>query len=117
MKVIYKWSVIWLYAKDALKSVVMGVARLLWTIVLVVVNGVAWCYRKIENGIRRHPGVHLLVSLALIFGISAVVHIRMKVRLTTAEWQRDSLELRMDSMRVLYGNNANYFKYEDYKGE
>lgn len=39
-------------------------------------------------------------------------YMHMKVRLTTVEWQRDSLKMQLDSINELHGKTAEYSRFE-----
>ena len=54
------------------------------------------------------PTADRLIVMAVI---AMGVYRQMKVKLTTARWQRDSLEQRLDSVKILDANNTSYFRY------
>lgn len=115
MKIIYTWHDLGRYAKNAAKSFLTGLIRLLWVIVLLVINIVAMALNMVKNTIKKKPCMSVLITFIVMLVFIAVVHMRMKVKLTTAEWQRDSLEMRLDSAKVLESGNVSYFKYQQYK--
>lgn len=116
MKIIYTWHDLGRYAKNAAKSLLRGLIRLVWVIVLLVVNIIATALNWVKNAIKKKPCASVLMTFAVMLVFIAVVHMRMKVKLTTAEWQRDSLEMRLDSVKVINNNgNVSYFKYQQYK--
>ena len=108
MKIIYTWHDLGIYAKNAAKSLLRGLIRLAWVIVLLVVNIIATALNWAKNAIKKKPCLSVLVFIA-------VVHMRMKVKLTTAEWQRDSLEQKLDSVKIFTNGDVSYFKYQQYK--
>jgi uncharacterized membrane protein YcjF (UPF0283 family) len=116
MKIIYTWHDLGRYAKNAAKSLLRGLIRLAWVIVLLVVNIIATALNWVKNAIKKKPCLSVLATFVVMLVFVAVVHMRMKVKLTTAEWQRDSLEMRLDSVKVINNNgNVSYFKYQQYK--
>lgn len=115
MKIIYTWHDLGRYAKNAAKSLLTGLIRLLWVIILLVINIVATALNWVKNTIKKKPCASVLMTFAVMLVFIAVVHMRMKVKLTTAEWQRDSLEQKLDSVKVFTNGNVSYFKYQQYK--
>ena len=116
MKIIYTWHDLGRYAKNAAKSLLRGLIRLVWVIVLLVVNIIDTALNWVKNAIKKKPCLSVLATFVVMLVFVAVVHMRMKVKLTTAEWQRDSLEMRLDSVKVINNNgNVSYFKYQQYK--
>lgn len=117
MKIIYTWHDLGKYAKNAAKSFLTGLIRLLWVIILLVINIIATALNWVKNTIKKKPCLSVLATFVVMLLFIAVVHMRMKVKLTTAEWQRDSLESKLDSIKDLYGNKVSYFKYQKYTEE
>ena len=115
MKIIYTWHDLGRYAKNAAKSLLRGLIRLAWVIVLLVINIIATSLNWVKNTIKKKPCASVLMTFAVMLVFIAVVHMRMKVKLTTAEWQRDSLEQKLDSVKVFTNGNVSYFKYQQYK--
>ena len=116
MKIIYTWHDLGRYAKNAAKSLLRGLIRIVWVIVLLVVNIIATALNWVKNAIKKKPCLSVLATFVVMLVFVAVVHMRMKVKLTTAEWQHDSLEMRLDSVKVINNNgNVSYFKYQQYK--
>lgn len=115
MKIIYTWHDLGKYAKNAAKSLLTGLIRLLWVIILLVVNIIATALIWGKNAIKKKPCLSVLATFVVMLLFIAVVHMRMKVKLTTAEWQRDSLELKLDSIKVANGTKVSYYKYQPYK--
>lgn len=115
MKFIYTWHDLGKYAKNAAKSFLTGLIRLLWVIILLVINIIATALNLGRNAIKKKPCLSVLATFVVMLLFIAVVHMRMKVKLTTAEWQRDSLEQKLDSIKVVNGTNVSYYKYQPYK--
>lgn len=101
MKFIYTWHDLGRYAKNAAKSFLTGLIRLLWVIILLVINIIATALICGKNAIKKKPCLSVLTTFVVMLLFIAVVHMRMKVKLTTAEWQRDSLE---ELQAVVKGN-------------
>lgn len=115
MKIIYTWHDLGKYAKNAAKSLLRGLIRLVWVIVLLVVNIIATALNWVKNTIKKKPCLSVLATFVVMLVFVAVVHMRMKVKLTTAEWQRDSLEQKLDSVKIFTNGDVSYFKYQQYK--
>lgn len=115
MKFIYTWHDLGRYAKNAAKSFLTGLIRLLWVIILLVINIIATALNLGKNAIKKKPCLSVLATFVVMLLFIAVVHMRMKVKLTTAEWQRDSLEQKLDSIKVANGTKVSYYKYQPYK--
>ena len=115
MKIIYTWHDLGRYAKNAAKSLLRGLIRLAWVIVLLVVNIIATALNWVKNAIKKKPCLSVLATFVVMLVFVAVVHMRMKVKLTTAEWQRDSLEQKLDSVKIFTNGDVSYFKYQQYK--
>ena len=115
MKFIYTWHDWGRYAKNAAKSLLRGLIRIAWVIVLLVVNIIATALNWVKNAIKKKPCLSVLATFVVMLVFVAVVHMRMKVKLTTAEWQRDSLEQKLDSVKIFTNGDVSYFKYQQYK--
>lgn len=115
MKTMYSPKGLWHYARHTLLLLSSGIVRVPWLTVLVVVNLVAGFARKVAGGARRWPVRTLLATIATMGLLTFVVFADMKVRLTTAEWQRDSLRMKVDSAQAWHAGHT--VKYTDYLGE
>ena len=116
MKIIYTWHDLGRYAKNAAKSLLRGLNPPRMGNLLLVVNIIATALNWVKNAIKKKPCLSVLATFVVMLVFVAVVHMRMKVKLTTAEWHRDSLEMRLDSVKVINNNgNVSYFKYQQYK--
>lgn len=111
----YKWHELGVYAKDAAKTLLAGVLRLAWATVLLAVNLPVAAARTLVGAIRKAPCVAVGVTFAAMLLLVAVTNMRMKARLTTAEWQRDRMELRLDSALTLRGDKDGYYRYRAYR--
>lgn len=80
-----------------------------------MINIVATALNLGKNAIKKNPCLSVLATFVVMLLFIAVVHMRMKVKLTTAEWQRDSLEQKLDSIKVVNGTSVSYYKYQPYK--
>lgn len=115
IKIKYTWRELADFAKSAALSLVTGLFRLLWAIILLIINLAIWCVSELTKAIRKSPVVAFVVALVVSGLIYAVSYMSMKYKLTTAEWERDSLEQKMDSIKVLYGDKVGYYRYQNYK--
>lgn len=112
MQIIYTYPQIGQRFKQAVKSLLSGVLGLLWATVLLLANSAVRAYEKLISAIRAYPCVATAATFLLMLTVAIVVHMQMKVKLTTAEWQRDSLQQRLDSAKV--GKTLTYYKYQSY---
>lgn len=115
IKVRYIWQDLYGEARKRLCSLLIGFFGLLWIALMVIVNILIRAYDWAVRAIRHSPCVAVSLTFLMMLFVTVAIHMQMKVRLTTAEWQRDSLERKLDSARVLYSSNSNYFKYQPYK--
>lgn len=117
IKIKYTWAELGNYAKNTLKSLLTGLIRLVWSVILLVINLAMWCFYLIVAAIRKAPCSAVLGTFLGMLLLTCVVHIQMKTKLTTAEWQRDNLEMKLDSINALHSKDTSYFKYQSYKAE
>lgn len=117
IKIKYLPSDLWHFFKSAVKSLVTGLFRIAWVIILFVINIVLWCVSEVKELIRKAPVLAVCITFCVMLIVAVAVHIQMKTKLTTAEWQRDSLEQKLDSIKVLSNNNTRYFRYQEYKAK
>lgn len=101
--------------RDASLRLVTNILRQLWLFLLYAVNAFNWLFKMTKEAIKEHACWAVVITFVSMLTITFIVHMRMKVKLTTAEWQRDSLELKLDSIEALYGNKITYFRYHEYK--
>ena len=109
------WGELGRYAGRSFAMLFKGLVRLPWLVLLVVVNLVAGFARKIAECARRWPVCTLLATIAVMGLLTFVVFADMKAKLTTAEWQRDSLQMKVDSARAWHKGHA--VRNTDYLGE
>ena len=90
------------YAKSAILALATG---------LFSINIARWCSSKLFEAIRKKPLLSVGITFAVMAIVAVVVHHQMKVKLTTTQWQRDSLEQRLDSIQILDKGNTTYVRY------
>lgn len=75
--------------------------------------GIAETIKRLWNRLTKR-GLLIISSiwLATISMCWLFNYMHMKVRLTTVEWQRDSLKIQLDSINELHGKTAEYSKFE-----
>lgn len=117
IKIKYIPSDLWCFFKSAVKSLAIGLFRIVWVVILFVVNIILWTISEAKELIRKAPVLAVCITFCVMLIVAILVHMEMKTKLTTAEHQRDSLELKYDSVKVLYGEDTNYFRYHEYKAE
>ncbi len=89
------------YILSAIRSVFVGLLRIVWSIVIGVVSLVAGIFRSIGAFSRREPKAMLVIIIlftCVFFGwiMNFVNERAMRV---SAEYQRDSLSLKLDSAK------------------
>lgn len=115
MKVIYTKKELGRYFRLTAMGILGSMIRLPWGVVLVVVNLGAGFVRLVKTCVKRWPMRTLLFTLAGMSLLTIVVFMDMKVRLTTCEWQRDSLRQKVDSAEAW--KKGHTVKYVGYEGE
>lgn len=113
MQLIYTYPQICRRFKQAAKSLFGGLFGLAWTTILLAVNSAVRAYEKLISAIRVYPCVATAATFLLMLTVAIVVHMQMKVKLTTAEWQRDSLRMKIDSLSTFDKTKTSYFRYKN----
>lgn len=103
------------FARNAFKNTVLGISRLLWVVILLIVNSVRFAALWLSEAIRMKPMVTLLVFAGLLLATNSVNYIAMKAKLNTSRWQYDTLKMHTDSVMELYNINKNYSRITSYK--
>lgn len=116
MKIFYNtYRDIFAFARKAFKGTVLGMSRLLWVVVLLVVNSARFAFQWFSEVIRKKPMVTLLVFAGLLLATNSVNYISMKAKLTTSMWQYDILKMHTDSIMEVYNINKNYSRITSYE--
>lgn len=116
MKIYYDtYKDIFAFASKAFKGTVLGMSRLLWVVVLLVVNSARFAFQWLSEVIRKKPMVTLLVFAGLLLATNSVNYISMKAKLTTSMWQYDILKMHTDSIMEVYNINKNYSRITSYE--
>lgn len=116
MKIFYStYRDIFAFASKAFKGTVLGMSRLLWVVVLLVVNSARFAFQWLSEVIRKKPMVTLLVFAGLLLATNSVNYISMKAKLTTSMWQYDILKMHTDSIMEVYNINKNYSRITSYE--
>lgn len=100
------------FAKNAFISLLTGFLRLLWSVILLLVNLALWLKSRIVGAICKKPCLSVAVTFLLMLLLTAAVHMDMKAKLTTTEWQRDNVQMRLDSLCETYNINPSYSRLE-----
>ncbi|MCH3980478.1 MAG: hypothetical protein LKE41_00895 [Prevotella sp.] len=93
----YTWKELWDYMKHSFILLLKGIARIIWSVCLIIINLAIWTYRKAYGFTQKNPGLSVAILFALMSIMTVAVYASMKERLTTAQWQRDSLKVKVDS--------------------
>ena len=116
MKIIYDtYHDIFAFARKAFRNVVFGVFRLMWVVILLVVNSSRFAFLWLSGVIRKKPMVTLLVFTGLLFATNSVNYISMKAKLNTSRWQYDMFKMHTDSIFEMYNINKNYSRIVSYE--
>ena len=97
IKVEYSRAELLDYVKKSFVLLLEGSVRIVWSACLVITNACLWTGRKAYGFINKNPGLSVAILFALMSIMTVAVYASMKERLTTAEWQRDSLKVKVDS--------------------
>lgn len=100
------------YVKKVLLSLTTGLFGIVWTIILLLSNGAIWCAQRMSEGIRKKPLLSVVITFTVMVVVAIGIHMDMKYKLTTAEWERDSLEQKLDSIRVFEKGSTTYYRYQ-----
>lgn len=95
-------------AKEAAKSLLTGFLSLLWVILLLIAETAVRAAEMAVRAIRSKPCVAVAITFIAMLAVAVANHAQMKVRLTTTEYQRDSLQHRLDTA------NMKYYRYRSY---
>lgn len=114
MKIEYTRKELASFAANALKSFLTGFLRILWSVILLVANIALWVERKAVSAIRLYPCVAVGLVFVVMAVFSVAMYADMKAKLTTAEWQRDGMALKLDSIETYNGTKPSYYRFENY---
>lgn len=109
------WGELGRYAGRSFGMLFKGLVRLPWLVILLLVN-LAFhfgCWVKRMN--KQHPHRTLLVSVGIMGVALLVMYADMRAKLTTAEWQRDSLRMKVDSAKAWHAGHV--VRNTEYLGE
>lgn len=116
MKIFFNtYKDIYAFARKAFKGTVLGVSRLFWVVILLVVNSARFAFLWFSEAIRKKPMVTLLVFAGLLLATNSVNYISMKTKLNTSRWQYDMLKMHTDSVFEMYNINKNYSRITSYE--
>nr|DAS34871.1 MAG TPA: hypothetical protein [Caudoviricetes sp.] len=108
MKIIHKPAEYGKMVKRGLFAFLRGLITLCWCMPVGIVSCAVWGGKAAKRVFEKHPRTTLTaISVILCLGW-AISYMEMKTKLTTAEWQRDSLRLKVDSINELSGKTATY---------
>jgi hypothetical protein len=108
------WRDLWRLFLLSLRNIVGGLGCLIIIPVASVVILSITFARLVKGALHRWPLRALLVCLALMSLVTLAVYMQMRTKLTTAEWQRDQLQLTVDSVRAAeQGHTVRYMHYNE----
>lgn len=119
IKLRFTWHEIGEGLLDSLKGIGENLVVLLFSIILVPVNLIIrlgdWLKQEITE--RPIPSVIATFCAMLTIGVFAciITYAQFKCKLTTAEWQRDSMEMKLDSINALHDPTIGYTRFQPYK--
>lgn len=94
--------------KRGLFAFLRGLITLGWCLPVGVLSCAVWGGKVAKMVFDRHPRTTLTAISVILCLAWAISYMEMKTKLTTAEWQRDSLRLKVDSINELSGKTATY---------
>lgn len=116
MKVFYDtYHDIFAFARKAFKGTIFSISRLLWVVILLIVNSARFAFLWLSKAIRKKPMITLLVFTGLLFVTNSVNYISMKAKLNTSRWQYDTFRMHTDSIMEVYNINKNYSRITSYE--
>ena len=116
MKILYDtYHDIFAFARKAFRDTIFGISRLLWVVILLVVNSARFMFLWLSKAIRKKPMVTLLVFSGLLLATNSVNYIAMKAKLNTSMWQYDILKMHTDSIMEVYNINKNFSRITSYE--
>ena len=96
------------YLWKACKTFVKGLLKIVYSLFGGMASVFVWLFRLVSAFCRREPlaaGIFFVVAFVLSFGwVSS--YISGKVETRTAEYQRDSISLKLDKYLQAYDNSA-----------
>lgn len=116
VKIKHEFNEIKSIAKKAVKSLLRGFCGIIWVVILFFVNIAITLYSASVRAIRCKPCISVAVTFLIMCCVVFATHVKMKVKLTTAEYQRDQLEIKLDSIKVVKGEKNSY-GYQAYKSK
>lgn len=108
MLIIKTYSEIWSDAKKAVKTLLHGFLLTGRLVVLLPINIAATALKTAKNGIYAAPLVAVGITLAIGAFTCATIYADCRYKIETLTWQRDQVELRMDSFLVNHGYKNAY---------
>lgn len=113
IKLRYTRHELWRFFKAAVLSLLTGLFRIMWSVILLVLNLAMWGKSRIAEAIKGHPMVSVCVVACA--GILAVVatYGQMKARLTTMQWEKDRVEMHLDSITEAYNIKPSYSRIHE----
>ena len=115
MRITYSsYSELLSFMRGAFKGLVFGLFRTLWAIILFGINTAIFAYRKAVSGIKGYPVAAVIVLLFILAITNLANYANMKVKLTTAEWRYDQLQIHMDSVYEAYNIHKTYSRLQKY---
>ena len=116
MKIIYdSYSDIARFMRQALRGLVFGLGRTLWSVILFIVNTAVFTFRRVAAAIKRKPVTVVIVLLFILVASNLALYASMKCRLNTAEWRYDRLQMHMDSVYEAYNIHSSYSRLVEYR--
>jgi hypothetical protein len=103
------------FARKAFKGTIIGISRLLWVVILLIVNSARFVFLWLSGVIKKKPMVTLLVFVGLLLATNSVNYIAMKAKLNTSQWQYDTFKMHTDSIMEVYNINKNYSRITNYE--
>lgn len=103
--------------KRSLKRVLSGVCFFLYTIIAGGISIVYMLAMALWNRLKAHKMAVIVTALITETVVSGISFAQMRARVVNAEWQRDRLAIKLDSVMELDGRKPSYSRLEAYNAE
>lgn len=114
---IWKWKYLRKFGVRVAKTFAISFIYILQFILLVIAFAVGKVVGQIIKAIRKKPCVSVFVTFALMLVVAITIHMEMKTKLTTSEYQKYLLEQKLDSINSMKSGSLTYYKYQPYKAD
>lgn len=115
MKIVYSRHELWQYAKNAIKSLTMGLAMLLWTIILLFINIAITTFSWLKKFVMSHPPQAVGVTFFIMLIVCILNYADMKSQLDKVTCQKEVYHMKLDSISEAHDKTGKYTQYQNYE--